>query len=124
MVGNSFESARSAGTRDRYPNDLGLCSEESAAQTATGATGAITLIQRFGSVLALNIHFHMLVLDGAYLVENEPRVLAGSRVPTWRSTGARERLAERIGRPLAPRWDDLLCHSIRTRWFAILIFRA
>jgi ribosomal protein S27E len=34
----------------------------------TGATGAVTLIQRFGSALNLNIHFHMLVLDGASLV--------------------------------------------------------
>ncbi len=27
-------------------------------------TGAVTLIQRFGSALNLNIHFHMLFLDG------------------------------------------------------------
>jgi hypothetical protein len=27
--------------------------------------GAITLIQRFGSALNLNIHYHMLVPDGA-----------------------------------------------------------
>jgi hypothetical protein len=26
-------------------------------------TGAITFIQRFGSVLNLNVHFHMLFLD-------------------------------------------------------------
>ena len=39
---------------------------------ASGATGAVTLIQRFGSALNLNIHFHMLVLDGAYLVDTEP----------------------------------------------------
>jgi hypothetical protein len=29
-------------------------------------TGAITFIQRFGSALNLNIHFHMLFLDGVY----------------------------------------------------------
>jgi hypothetical protein len=29
-------------------------------------TGAVTLIQRFGSALNLNIHFHMLHLDGVY----------------------------------------------------------
>ena len=29
-------------------------------------TGGVTLIQRFGSALNLNIHFHMLFLDGAY----------------------------------------------------------
>jgi hypothetical protein len=33
---------------------------------ARGRTGAVTLIQRFGSALNLNIHFHMLVLDGVY----------------------------------------------------------
>ena len=34
---------------------------------ASGAkTGAVTLIQRFGSALNLNIHFHMLFLDGGY----------------------------------------------------------
>lgn len=34
---------------------------------ASGAkTGAVTLIQRFGSALNLNIHFHMLFLDDAY----------------------------------------------------------
>jgi len=29
-------------------------------------TGAVTLIQRFGSALNLNIHFHMLFLDSVY----------------------------------------------------------
>lgn len=33
----------------------------------TAHTGAVTLIQRFGSALNLNIHFHMLFLDGVYL---------------------------------------------------------
>ncbi len=35
-----------------------------------GQTGAVTLIQRFGSALNLNIHFHMLCLDGAYTLKN------------------------------------------------------
>lgn len=30
---------------------------------------ALTLVQRFGSALNLNIHFHMLFLDGAYLLK-------------------------------------------------------
>jgi len=30
-------------------------------------TGAITLIQRFGSALNLNIHFHMMFPDGVYV---------------------------------------------------------
>lgn len=34
------------------------------------ATGAVTLIQRFGSALNLNIHFHMLFLDRAHLFKD------------------------------------------------------
>lgn len=34
---------------------------------ASAKTGAVTLVQRFGSALNLNIHFHMLFLDGVYL---------------------------------------------------------
>ena len=46
---------------------------------ARGQTGAVTLIQRFGSALNLNIHFHMLCLDGAYTLEDDrPRL---RRVP-------------------------------------------
>jgi len=33
-------------------------------------TGAVTLIQRFGGALNLNIHFHMLFLDGVYSGSN------------------------------------------------------
>jgi hypothetical protein len=32
-----------------------------------GDTGAVTVIQRFSSSLALNVHFHMLVLDGVFV---------------------------------------------------------
>ena len=38
-----------------------------------GATGAVALIQRFGSALNLNIQFHILLLDGAYVYrDNRP----------------------------------------------------
>jgi len=37
---------------------------------AMAQTGAVTLIQRFGSTLNLNIHFHMLLLDGVYVVDD------------------------------------------------------
>ena len=33
---------------------------------STAQTGAVTLIQRFGSALNLNVHFHMLFIDGVY----------------------------------------------------------
>lgn len=32
-----------------------------------GGTGAVTPIQRFGSALNLNVHFHMIFFDGVYL---------------------------------------------------------
>jgi hypothetical protein len=33
----------------------------------TAQTGAVTLIQRFGSALSLTVHFHMLFVDGVYV---------------------------------------------------------
>jgi len=39
----------------------------------TARTGAVTLIQRFGSALNLNIHFHMLFLDGVYVDANDEK---------------------------------------------------
>jgi len=33
-------------------------------------TGAVTLIQRFGSALNLNIHFHRLFLDEVYVSDD------------------------------------------------------
>jgi hypothetical protein len=42
-------------------------------QLNDGATGAMTLIQRFGSALNLNIHFHILFLAGVYVYrDNRP----------------------------------------------------
>ena len=35
-------------------------------RTSGARTGAVTLIQRFGSALNLNVHLHMLILDGVY----------------------------------------------------------
>ena len=35
----------------------------------TAHTSAVTLIQRFGSALNLNIHFHMLFLGGVYIAD-------------------------------------------------------
>ncbi|PCJ40942.1 MAG: IS91 family transposase, partial [SAR86 cluster bacterium] len=34
---------------------------------STARTGAVTFIQRFGSALNLNVHFHILFLDGVYI---------------------------------------------------------
>jgi len=104
---------------------------------ASGATGAVTLIQRFGSALNLNVHLHMLVLDGAYLVGTEPPVFRRTPRPSEAELKTLvERLAERIGRALERQgvlardaensyleldpeaggpMDDLLGHSITYR---------
>ena len=68
----------------------------------SGATGAVTLIQRFGS--ALNLNIHLLVLDGAYLVGTEPPVFRRVGPPGEAGLQALvERLAERVERDRAPR---------------------
>ena len=36
-------------------------------------TGAVTLIQRFGSALNLDVHFHMLFLDRAHVDQPDAR---------------------------------------------------
>ncbi len=45
-------------------------------------TGAVTLIQRFGSAANLNIHLHCLFLDGVYRVTDEGPVFEPVRAPT------------------------------------------
>jgi hypothetical protein len=45
----------------------------------TAHTGAVTLIQRFGGAINLNVHFHMLFLDGAY-VDNKHESAARSKM--------------------------------------------
>ncbi len=40
----------------------------------TAQTGAVTLIQRFGSALNLNIHLHRLFLDGVYVEDADGAV--------------------------------------------------
>jgi hypothetical protein len=62
----------------------------------------VTLIQRFGSALKQNVHFHLLVLDGNYRREGEGR-LRFVPVPAPSPAelqGLVQRIAERIGRSL------------------------
>ena len=67
-----------------------------------GATGAVTLIQRFGSALNLNIHFHILFLDGVYVYrDNRPPRFRRVKAP---DKGELEELvqliSQRVGRCL------------------------
>lgn len=45
----------------------GWLADQAGIDRASAQCGAVTLIQRFGSALNLNIHFHMLWLDGVYV---------------------------------------------------------
>ena len=48
-----------------------------------GRTGTVTVIQRFGGALNLNVHFHMLVVDGVFVREpNGSLRFAAAKAPT------------------------------------------
>jgi len=63
-------------------------------------TGAVTLIQRFGGALNLNLHFHMLFLDGVYLEGPDGALtFRWVKAPTSAElTALVGRIAERVGR--------------------------
>ena len=66
-------------------------------------TGAVTLIQRFGSALNLNIHFHMLFLDGVYvdaLHGDNPRFRRAKAPTNDELTRLTHTIARRVGRYL------------------------
>ena len=48
---------------------------------ATAQTGTVTLIQRFGGAVNLNIHFHLLFLDGVYIGFDKYRACFRWEVP-------------------------------------------
>jgi ribosomal protein S27E len=79
----------------------------------TAQTGAVTLIQHFGSALNLNIHFHMIFLDGVYTGGSNALpiwfhpVKAPNRAELTRLTHT---IAHRVGRYL-----DRSCASLRPR---------
>lgn len=67
---------------------------------STGHPGAVTLIQRFGSALNLNIHFHMLFVDGIYLDQsNQNARFHWVKAPTSAElTHMAHTIAHRVGR--------------------------
>jgi hypothetical protein len=81
-------------------------------------TGAVTLIQRFGSALNLNIHFHMLLLDGVYAGgHGQPRfqrVKAPDRVELEQLVHA---ISERTGRYLER--QELLVRDMDNSYLAL-----
>jgi hypothetical protein len=66
--------------------------------------GAVTLIQRFGSALNLNVHLHMLVPDGVYLTDTEPPYFRRVSAPTRDEIQVLlEQIGKRIGQHLEHR---------------------
>ena len=72
---------------------------------ATGHTGAVTLIQRFGPALNLNVHLHMIFVDGVYLTDGaDPPVFRHVAQPGAVALQALvQDIAERVGRLLEKR---------------------
>ncbi len=56
--------------------------KQSGLQRSQAHTGAVTLIQRFGSAANLNIHLHCLVLDGVYRSSQGTPVFQEARAPS------------------------------------------
>jgi hypothetical protein len=84
----------------------------------TGATGAVTLVQRFGSALNLNVHFHMVFLDGAYQTAGADAPLFHP-VPAPESSDLQqlvEQIAGRIGRALER--HGLVERDLENAWLA------
>jgi len=54
--------------------ETGLIQRAGLTRASRARTGVVTLIQRFGSALNLNVHLHMIILDGVYTLQgNRPR---------------------------------------------------
>jgi hypothetical protein len=65
---------------------------------ASARTGAVTLIQRFGSAPNANTHFHMLFLDGVYVEAGERRRFRRVKAPERAELEALvQSLSERVG---------------------------
>jgi hypothetical protein len=67
---------------------------QSATGAAAGESGAVTVIQRFGSSLALNLHFHIVNLDGVYTRGGDGRLSFRQATPHQEDV---ERLVLEIG---------------------------
>jgi ribosomal protein S27E len=72
---------------------------------ANAQGGAVTLVQRFGSALNMNIHFHMLLLDGVYAADRQgrPRFVSVPAPTPVELTALLERIVARVGHHLERR---------------------
>jgi len=102
-----------------YRSISGFLLQKAGFTRTTGHPGAVTLIQRFGSGLNLNIHFHMIFLDRVY-----PPVIGAAtvfrQVPA--PTGAElqelvQRIAARTGKVLEKR--GLVERDMENAWLVM-----
>jgi hypothetical protein len=85
--------------------------------------GAVTLVQRFGSALNLNIHYHILALDGVYAADRQgrPRFVSVPAPPSVEldhsvgggTRGAGAEADEFVKRVHRPAGRDELLHVLR-----------
>ena len=83
----------------RLPGRVGTSQRE-------GQTWSITVVQRFGSALNLNLHFHCLLLDGVYVEDRATGRVCWHRSRRWTTEdveGLVVRIAERAEAWLARR---------------------
>ena len=82
----------------------GWLADQAGIERASAQCGAVTLIQRLGSALNVNIHFHMLLLDGGYENVEQPQRkprLHRARAPTCAQlTQLADTIAHRVCRHL------------------------
>jgi hypothetical protein len=98
---DSNAAAMGEALRIVYRTISGFLIHKAGLTRSTGQCGAVTLVQRFGSALNLNVHFHMLIPDGVYLTYTDPPYLKAVSAPTRAELQALvQRISERIGRHL------------------------
>ena len=73
-----------------------------------GLSGSVTVVQRFGSSLNVNIHFHILALDGGFVEDGGAVRFVASRAPGRRVLASMvEAMGRRLDRLVATVDDEL-----------------
>jgi len=83
-----------------------------------GRTGTVTVIQRFGGALNLNVHFHTLAVDGVFVREPDGSLsFAAAKAPTDEEVdtllGDARKARRRLGWRARTRFADLVKEMVR-----------